>query len=246
MTPAILWLTGWGMTVSCWQEVCQQIPCALHLAPDYSRVSRPEQFLEVVEQTARSIAGNELIVVGWSMGGLLALRLAASRPVAGLVLIGTTMRFVREPAERDKGWGAAVLQRMKRLLPTEREWVMAQFAEQMLSAKEREQNRLEMEKAGGQWSEQALLAGLDYLASEDCRHAAASLSCPAIVISGTDDLICPLAAGKELANTLPDADFLPLKDCGHMPHVFYPDVVGTAVTRMVKQIARKHGQASFQ
>ncbi|MDR9504509.1 alpha/beta hydrolase [Brevibacillus agri] len=246
MTPAILWLTGWGMPDSCWEQVRRQLPCALHLAPDFSRVSRPEEFYEAVEQTARSVAGKELVVVGWSMGGLLALRLAASRPVAGLVLVGATMRFVRESAERDRGWGAAVLQRMKRLLPKDRERIMAQFAEQMLTAKERGQNRVDTGTAGAQWSQQALLAGLDYLAREDCRHKAASLSCPAVVIHGTDDLICPLAAGEELAGALPAAEFVRLQDCGHAPHIFYPDVVGTAVTRMVKQIAQKHGQASVQ
>lgn len=246
MAPIIVWLTGWGMADSCWDKVRERLSDVRHVVPDYSQVSRPDEFYEVVAQSIPSLSGNELLVVGWSLGGMLALRLATEKRVAGLVLIGTTLRFVRDPAERERGIGAAILQRMKRQLAKDRERVMAQFVEQMFTEQKRGQNCADAGSAEGRWSQQALSAGLDYLESEDCRFAPERLSCPAVVIHGEDDVICPLGAGKELAGKLATADFLQLKNCGHVPHLVHPEQVSEAIERMVKRIAHRTNQASIQ
>ncbi|MFS0919153.1 alpha/beta fold hydrolase [Brevibacillus sp. 179-C 1.1 NHS] len=246
MRKAMLWLTGWGMSECSWHAVRSQFPAYQHITPHYSDVTDSLQFYERVEAEVRSLSAQELIVVGWSMGGMLGIRLASQYPVSGLVLIGTTARFTHEQQDLHRGWHPAVLRRMKKQLSIARERVMDSFVEQMLTPKEREQIGQLVGLDCQQWSLSALLAGLTYLEKEDCRPLLSSLSCPTLVIHGTEDAICPLAAGEELASSLAGAHFVPIPDCGHAPHVFVPVVVGDSLKRMVEQLAEESNQQPIQ
>ncbi|MGG4440143.1 alpha/beta fold hydrolase [Brevibacillus fortis] len=239
MRKVMLWLTGWGMSDSSWDAVRSQFPSYEHITPDFSDVTVPMQFFEKVEGELRSLSAQELIVVGWSMGGMLGMRLAAQYPVSGLVLIGTTARFTCEQPDLRKGWHPVVLQRMKRQLSVARERVMDAFVEQMLTPGEREQIGLHVGMDSQKWSTAALIAGLTYLEEEDCRPFLSSLTAPTLVIHGTEDAICSLAAGEELASRLVGANFVRIPDCGHAPHVFVPEAVGDSLKRMVEQLAEE-------
>ncbi|MFF2533080.1 alpha/beta fold hydrolase [Brevibacillus sp. NPDC058079] len=238
MRKVMLWLTGWGMPECSWEAVRSQFPSYRHIIPTYSDVTDSLQFYERVEEEVRSLSTQELIVVGWSLGGMLAIRLAAQYPVSGLVLIGTTARFTSE----QHGWHPVVLQRMKRQLSVARERVMDAFVEQMLTPGERQQIGLHVGVDSQMWSTAALIAGLTYLEEEDCRPFLSSLTSPTLVIHGTEDAICSLAAGEELASSLAGANFVQIPDCGHAPHVFVPEVVGDSLKRMVEQLAEESNQ----
>lgn len=235
MERTILWLPGWGMSEQCWSEVRARLPLCRHIAPDYSQVEGPAHFYEAVQKAVSGVDIRSLLVVGWSMGGMLAMRLASVYLVAGLVLIGSTGRFVRTRDEREKGWSEALLLRMKQLLPLERKRVMTDFVERMLTEKDRElaAGLPEHILSGSEWSLQSLVAGLVYLCEEDCRPLLSSLACPTLVIHGTEDVICPLAAGEELAALIPDASLMPIVGCGHAPPVIYPEVISEVIKRMV-------------
>ncbi|MCE0451256.1 alpha/beta fold hydrolase [Brevibacillus sp. AF8] len=242
MRKVMLWLNGWGMPDCSWDAVRSQFPSYQHIIPTYSDVTNPSQFYERVEEEVRSQSAQELIVVGWSMGGMLGLRLAAQYPVSGLVLIGTTARFTSEQHDLRKGWHPVVLQRMKRQLSVARERVMDTFVKQMLTPGEREQTGLQVGLDSQNWSTAALVAGLTYLEEEDCRPFLSSLTTPALVIHGMEDAICSFSAGEELASSLSSAHFVQIPDCGHAPHVFVPEVVGDSLKRMVEQLAEEGNQ----
>ncbi|NRR19295.1 alpha/beta fold hydrolase [Brevibacillus sp. MS2.2] len=245
MRKVMLWLTGWGMPDCSWDAVRSQFPSYQHIIPTYSDVTDSLQFYERVREEVRSLSTQELIVVGWSMGGMLAIRLAAQYPVSGLVLIGTTARFTSEQNELHKGWHPVVLQRMKRQLSVARERVMDAFVQQMLTPGEREKTGLHVGVDSQKWSTAALIAGLTYLEEEDCRPFLSSLTTPTLVIHGMEDAICSLAAGEELASSLAGANFVPIPECGHAPHVFVPEVVGDSLKRMVEQLAEEGNQQPF-
>lgn len=61
MAPVIVWLTGWGMADSCWDKVRERLPDVRHVVPDYSQVSRPDEFYEVVAQSIQSLSGKNCL-----------------------------------------------------------------------------------------------------------------------------------------------------------------------------------------
>ncbi len=150
------------------------------------------------------------MVVGWSLGGMLAQRLAAERRVAGLVLISSTPRFVRTREEADKGWADAYLRQMVRSLEQHRDKVMNDFCRSMLGPGE----QASFEDT---WTLPALMAGLAFLRTDDCRPMLSRIDCPTTVIHGTADAICPYAAGVELAAGISTARLVTLEGAGHAP-----------------------------
>ncbi|HET6547240.1 MAG TPA: alpha/beta fold hydrolase [Solirubrobacter sp.] len=54
--------------------------------------------------------------------------------------------------------------------------------------------------------------------AELCRR----ISCPVLVLHGTEDAVRPFAAGAELANTVPGATLVALQGSGHCPHARDP------------------------
>lgn len=60
---------------------------------------------------------------------------------------------------------------------------------------------------------------------------------PALVLSGTGDMIVPFAGAAALAAELPLAEFVQVSGAGHMVHLEFPDVVNDAVERLVLRAA---------
>lgn len=236
MDKAMLWLPGWGMSDECWNPIRSRFPLYRHATPDYSRVTHPDHFFEAVREAVCSLGSIPVYVIGWSMGGMLAQRLASVHPIAGLVLISTTARFVRSREERGKGWAEAQLQRMQNALFKDQVQVMERFSREIVTEAEWGQVQLQafQKIVDGGWSLEALVAGLTFLQEEDCRIILGSLACAPLVIHGMSDTICPFSAGEELGSLIPQASFLPIAECGHAPMIFQPHKVAAAIKRMVE------------
>jgi pimeloyl-[acyl-carrier protein] methyl ester esterase len=161
-------------------------------------------------------------VVGWSLGALLALELAALQPgrVRALVLISATPRFV---AETDWAYGLdakTVVSFLDGYASAPDATLRRFFALQTLGDTTRRTLLPQLEAASQPHSGAAQVAlqdGLNLLASSDVRHRLAAIRVPVRLIHGACDALMPLAAANWLANTLPQAKLTVLEDCGHAP-----------------------------
>lgn len=103
----ILWLTGWSMTDTVFDRLRELLPGFHHVFVDYSDADSPEKMLLLTETAAENMRSSDistgntralhgpLLIGGWSLGGLLALRLAVKGLADGLVLFAATARFTR-------------------------------------------------------------------------------------------------------------------------------------------------------
>ena len=101
MTPPIVLLHGWGLSAAVWAPLRAHLsPAQAIHAPDLPGHGSAAPAGDTLASWADALVAtlpDKALVVGWSLGGMLALHIARHYPqkVARLVLIDTTPRFVQ-------------------------------------------------------------------------------------------------------------------------------------------------------
>jgi pimeloyl-[acyl-carrier protein] methyl ester esterase len=182
----------------------------------------PFELPRVVEAIDAAIDGADLTVLGWSLGGQIALAWALARPqrIRRLVLVATTPSFV----ERD-GWphamSAQTLSRFGDELRASYRLTLQRFLALQVHGSEEGRVTLAALRQRlferGEPAPQALAAALGTLAQNDLRSALARIAAPTHVIAGDRDALVPLAATRELAAAMPNATHVTIEGAAHAP-----------------------------
>lgn len=200
-----------------------------------------------------------VILIGWSLGAMVALELAAlmSREtagatrreiagpanypkIAGLALVGGAARFTRT-AGYDGGLPEAVVKRMKKKLTGYPGQTLEEFYSLLFTPEERkagvfEQFQKEMLSRAGAWSEEELAAGLDYLLRKDLREHLNTVDVPCLIVHGERDEICPWAAGRYLHENLMGSRAELIPGCGHMPLFSRAEIFNKGLKRWIDNL----------
>jgi pimeloyl-ACP methyl ester carboxylesterase len=169
-------------------------------------------------------------IVGVSMGALIAQELAINWPqlVRCAVLIATKARSDAARLAHAAAHRAMVESGME--VPREYEAAMSVF--QMLSPAS-----LNDDEVVSMWLETLRLSGGKDTAQgqawvdtvEDRRAALASVTVPCRVIAFSDDLVTPPHLAAEVAESIPDCDFVEIGRCGHFGYLERPAEVNSAI-----------------
>lgn len=161
-------------------------------------------------------------VLGWSLGGLLALAWARAHPrrVRRLVLVGTTPKFV---ASED--WPHAMapetLRRFADELRVAPRATLQRFVTLQVQGSEEGRAALATLRkalfARAAPDPSVLTDALHELAAADVRADVPAIRASALVIVGERDTLAPPEASTWLANTLPDARLVVVPGAGHAP-----------------------------
>jgi pimeloyl-[acyl-carrier protein] methyl ester esterase len=233
----VVLLHGWGFTGAIWSELAARLAPRFRVhAPDLPGHGRaPACSPYTMEALAEAIAQGaprRCHVVGWSLGGEIALAWArrAPRQVRRLALIGATPCFAARP-----GWPCATpraaLREFERRLAEDRAGTLARFvaAQAKGDARARRLAATLARTSAGAAPDGVLAAGLDALAAADLRGRLHEVTQPVLVLHGARDRIVPPAAGRRLAAALPNARFEPMRSCGHAPFLSQPGKVARAL-----------------
>jgi pimeloyl-[acyl-carrier protein] methyl ester esterase len=221
---------GWGTDAAIWtktQEYLQKehrvfaltLPQAINL----------DTYWQAVLQLIKKQDLQQVVLLGWSMGSLVALQTAKRCPekIKALVLVSSTGKFAAESPEKASpqnypgGIPAALVHRMEKRLIKNPSATFHDFYRLMFSPMEKSagMDRMIMEKyllPGQQWSVEPAIAGLKFLLACDTRGDLAEITCPVLLIHGAEDAICPLAGALFLADKL-KGQMVIFPDCGHIP-----------------------------
>jgi len=236
----ILWLTGWSFPNTVFDRLHSLLPEFHHITVDYySTAATPEEMLKLTERAVRddlslhaaSTAKGPLLIAGWSLGALLALRLAEKAGADGLLLLAGTARFTRPKEQKDRGWPDAHVRQMIKSLMKDRQEAETKFRQSVFTEAEWEAGLGATLPPAGGWTTSALIAGLQILQSEECLSLLPEMVRPALLIHGTEDHICPFGAAEELESLLPHAQLLSLTGCGHAPFAGREAYIAEALRR---------------
>ncbi|MGI4876473.1 MAG: alpha/beta fold hydrolase [Janthinobacterium lividum] len=179
-------------------------------------------------------------VLGFSLGGMVGLEIAAQAPerVAGLALIGSSAREV--PGDRHKSRRDEV--RHATTAGVGRH-VESSWWPSYVGSAHRDNDALRRciiamaEDAGaGAFASQTELS----LSRADSRPRLAALDMPVLVIGGEEDTLCTPAMQRELGDALPDATLVTIPGAGHFSLLETPEIVAEAVADWLARVDNAH------
>jgi pimeloyl-[acyl-carrier protein] methyl ester esterase len=163
-----------------------------------------------------------LAVMGWSLGGLIALHWALSHPgrIDRLALVCTTPKFVADDAW-PHAMAPATLARFADELRVAWKLTLQRFLSLQVQGSDEGRATLSALRhelfARGEPSPAALSDALAALGALDFRPRAPDVSIPTLVIAGDRDTLTPVEAARWLAQALPAARLVRIAGAGHAP-----------------------------
>jgi pimeloyl-[acyl-carrier protein] methyl ester esterase len=210
----LVFLSGWGFDSRVWQPVAERLSDKFRIAYD----------LDAAPAGA--------IACGWSLGAIRVLKsavVACNAPhgvrLAKLVLVGATPRFVQapdwpcaQPPDLLDGFAAAVAADPRAAL--RRLAALLNQGDERARELTRKLTALINERID---DDTTLAAGLAELRDTDLRKSAVVVRLPTLLIHGERDPLMPLAAGRWLAEHMPDARLEIFPGAAHAPFLSQPD-----------------------
>ena len=189
------------------------------LTGEVSFAGLAEVLAAVIERTVQE----PVHVIGLSMGSMVAQRFALNHPglVCSLCLIGSACTFAdparqalreRAAAIRQGGMAAALQASMER-------WFTPECRQKWPDVIDRASKSV----LAGDPAVQATM--WDMIASLDTQERLASLTCPTLVLAGSEDPSTPLAAAYVVGERIPGARVETIPDASHMATLEAPEVV---------------------
>lgn len=203
---------GWGFDLTIWQDLAESIQddFTVYLVDLPGFGNSPMMNWDVFKAHLLAHIPANFAVLGWSMGGLYATRLATEESRAThLINVASSPRFTI-----DNGWPGIdekVLAAFHANLISNPQQMIRQFIE--LQLPRHDYKTLQ----GNSPSLEGLENGLHMLARVDLREALDNLQCPACYMLGRLDSIVPKALYKTLQTRYPQFDYVLFNRAAHVP-----------------------------
>lgn len=226
--PNLTLLHGWGLHGGIWQDTVDALKNNWRVTvidlPGHGASGMPEGDYTLPTLTAEIVQAlpHPTVLIGWSLGGMIAMQLAANyqERVAKLILIASTPQFTK-----GKDWPHAmdpqILDGFASNLRQDYQSTVKQFlALQVLGSDDERKSLRELQRLAFSRHEpdpRALQGGLAILSQENIRQQMANIICPTLLIYGRHDNLVPRAAGKDLLALLPNATLHVMERAGHAP-----------------------------
>lgn len=230
----LLLLHGWGMHSGIWDSLADQLAVNHRITltdlpgHGHSPLSPENYDLDGLTAMVAPLLADDTTLLGWSLGGMVAMELARRCPqqVKRLILVGGTPQFCA-----DDSWPTAMpattLAEFARGLQADPDKTLRRFLTlQVHSSRNAPQvlRKLQGQLARRQAAHPtALENGLNILSRNNLRPHLQQIHCPVLLLHGDQDQLVPLAAAATLCRLLPHARLISFAGAGHAPFLSHPD-----------------------
>ena len=237
--PLVL-LHGWSMSSAVFAEALSAFSNDYRvLAPDLrghgdSEAGPGYRLADLTGDIRQWMEGLELdgvLLLGWSLGGQVAMELAKDSPVRiqKLILQSTTPRFTSAD-DWDAGLPPGQVRAMMRDLNRNYRKTMGDFFAMQFAQEEMPRDRFWKVvdfavREGKLPPVDVALAVLETLARENQCPDLHLIDLPVLVVHGELDRITPTAAGRYLADRIAGSRYTMIEGCGHAPFLSLPEQV---------------------
>jgi pimeloyl-[acyl-carrier protein] methyl ester esterase len=270
--PALVLLHGWGLNVRVWDGLAAALRDHFRIIavdlPGHGRSEWLPERSSLAEQAAQVRETIEAItaeysLLGWSLGGQIALQLAAipsAAPAAArvpgnpaattsavdrLVLIATTPRFTAGP-DWPHGTPPQRLAAQAAALQTDYRRTVSDFLELQVRGSAGGTEALAHLRAAlfahgdapgpsGSGHLAALARDLELLRDADLRPLLPRIALPALVIAGQYDRVTLPAASHALADSLPNGRYVEIRRAAHAPFLSHLAQLGTLLSGFLRR-----------
>lgn len=237
----IIWIHGWGCNSKVWTSLIQHFTDCNNFFPSFQNVHKQEEFLSQIQKL---LLEKDYILIGWSMGGMLALETALQNQqnINRIIAFNSTVRFTSD--KHKHGWHKKVLLRMKKNLIVNPEATLLQFIESIYSNDKTSSAELFIKQIfdsnileNCDFCNAGLLAGLDYLINKNLSQEITKLQTPVLWIHGQLDTICPLEGfnifRKQMTNSKTH-QFKIMPSEGHLSFFNKPEKAAKLIREFIK------------
>ncbi|MFK5984382.1 MAG: pimeloyl-ACP methyl ester esterase BioH [Pseudomonadota bacterium] len=229
----LLLIHGWGMNKAVWHQLEQVFQEDIKVIcvdlPGYGDAKNllPEQYTttKIAQQLANYLnQAEQTIILGWSMGGLIAIELAKLYPqkVASIVLVASNPQFVQTA-----NWPNAIEKQIlidfsNQLKQDIKKTIKRFIAIQAMGSETARQDIkiiLSMVEQQAYPEYSTLNKGLDILLTVDLRNSLLSLTLPILMITGDRDSLVNIKALKYLSEQAPNLCLEVISGAGHAPFI---------------------------
>lgn len=241
--PSLTMLHGWGLNSAVWGTLTERLSehFTLHLVDlpghGFSSVIGGETIDDFARHVIDAAPPGHLL--GWSLGGQIALQIAAQQPefVAKLILIGTTPRFV-EAEDWAHGKKREVLDQFAQELNTNYAATIRRFlALQTLHAPHARATIARLHAAvtaRGAPDVAALMTGLKLLGDSDLRPLLPRIDHSTLILQGTRDALTAERGAHWLSAQMPNATYNVFEDAAHAPFLSHEDAFVSALVEFLR------------
>lgn len=227
--PDLIMLHGWGLHGGIWQLAAEQLASdyRVHLIdlPGFGRSELTAPFsLQHMVQQVMDVMPEQAILLGWSMGGLVAQQIAMQQPqrVSALINVATSPCFMNRD-DWQVGLKSHILGDFSNALAQDYVATLQRFLAIQTIGSEHAKLDIKLLKQQlflhGEPHQQALTKGLQLLHDVDLRSTLSDIQCPTTWLYGRLDSLVPVASAAQIKQLMPKAQQHIFSKASHAPFI---------------------------
>ena len=240
----LVMLHGWGMHSGVWQPLIKKLSAQYMLylvdlpGMGNSRPIDPYHLHALADDVAQVIPGVS-DVLGWSLGGLVAQRIALNQPdrIRRLILVGSTPCFVNK-----EGWDAGVnpanFESFAQAVNSDYKATIMKFLTLQCMNADDARSTLKQLRASFETrptpTQTTLQRALQILLDADLRDEVANIRKPTLLIHGDRDTLAPVQAAHWMMQQLPHGFLRVISGSAHAPFLSHSEQFIAALNQFLE------------